>query len=109
MKTTTSSIGFAAVLAAFATSCMQATSFTGSPHVLNGRAGCEAKCRGQGMELVGMVYMGEYSDACVCAVPGEDATIRDVGTASASVAAGAAGVAMQMQEEERRRQQNYQY
>ena len=53
---------------------------TGSAHVEEGRNGCEAKCQSQ---LVGMVYMGEYSDACVCA-------------ASAAVAAGASGVAMQM-------------
>jgi hypothetical protein len=46
-----------------------ATAFMGSPHVEGGRQGCETKCRGQGMTVAGMVYMGEYSSACVCAVP----------------------------------------
>ena len=45
------------------------TTFTGSAHVEDGRRGCEAKCRGQGMQVAGMVYMGEYSSACVCEVP----------------------------------------
>ena len=73
-----------------------ATSFTGSAHVDNGRTGCEEKCKGQGMELTGMVYMGEYSDACVCAVPGKSAANNQRLLASAAVAGGAAGVVMQM-------------
>lgn len=83
-----------ALVGLLTTAC--ATTFTGSAHVEEGRNGCEAKCRGQGMELVGMVYMGEYSDACVCAVPGGSAAMRKQLQASASVAAGAAGVAMAM-------------
>ena len=47
-----------------------ATSFTGSAHIEGGRQACESRCRGQGMETAGMVYMGEYSSACVCEVPG---------------------------------------
>jgi outer membrane lipoprotein SlyB len=75
-----------------------ATSFTGSPHVENGRSGCESKCKGQGMEVAGMVYMGEYSSACVCEVPGQHASQRRmlVG-ASGAVAGGVAGVEMQRQ------------
>jgi hypothetical protein len=77
-----------------------ATSFTGSATVENGRSGCEAKCKGQGMELAGMVYMGEYSDACVCAVPGKSAASRQELLASAAVAGGASGVVMQMRRNE---------
>lgn len=81
-----------------------ATSFTGSAHVEDGRAGCEAKCRGQGMQVAGMVYMGEYSSACVCEVPGSAASGRrqQLLASSASAAGAAAGVVMQM----RRQQDN---
>jgi len=78
-----------------------ATSFTGSPYVEGGRSGCEAKCRSAGMEVVGLVYMGEYSDACVCAVPGRSASRRDLLLgAHAAVAGAVAGVAMQMQRQQ---------
>jgi hypothetical protein len=76
------------------------TSFQGSPHVEGGRQGCEAKCRGQGMAVAGMVYMGEYSSACVCEVPGAaggHASLLNGGAA----ASGGAVVAVEM----RRRQQ----
>jgi len=46
-----------------------ATTFTGSSTVKDGPKGCKAKCEQWGMELVGMVAMGEYSDGCVCQVP----------------------------------------
>jgi hypothetical protein len=83
-----------------------ATSFTGSAHVENGRQGCEDKCKGQGMELAGMVYMGEYSDACVCSLPGGTASGNQRLLAVApAVAGGSAGVAMQMQ---RQRDQQHQ-
>ena len=88
-----------ALIAGFGTAC--ATSFTGSAHVEDGRKGCEQKCKGQGMELVGMVYMGEYSDACVCAVPGQSGSVRTHMVASAgAVAGGASGVVMQMRRQE---------
>jgi hypothetical protein len=75
-----------------------ATSFTGSPYVEGGRSGCEAKCRAAGMEVVGLVYMGEYSDACVCGVPGRAASrSRLLAQATAAIAGAGAGVAMQMQ------------
>ncbi|HXK20440.1 MAG TPA: hypothetical protein VNG33_21670 [Polyangiaceae bacterium] len=78
-----------------------ATAFTGSAHVEDGRAGCERKCKGQGMEVAGMVYMGEYSDACVCAVPGQTGSLRAKYLASAgAVAGGSAGVVMQMRAQE---------
>lgn len=84
-----------------------ATSFTGSPHVENGRSGCESKCKGQGMEVAGMIYMGEYSSACVCEVPGQHASRRRILVgASGAVAGGVAGVEMQRQREEQNRRHN---
>jgi hypothetical protein len=84
-----------------------ATAFTGSAHVDDGRAGCERKCKGQGMELAGMVYMGEYSDACVCGVPGQTGSLRSRMLASAgAIAGGSAGVVMQMQAQQRHQSHN---
>ena len=82
-----------------------ATSFTGSATVEGGPAGCEAKCKAGGMQLVGMVYMGEYSDACVCALPGKAASSKNYLLASAAVAGGAAGVVMQMRRQQEQQQQ----
>jgi len=85
-----------------------ATSFTGSAHVEDGRPGCEAKCKGQGMELAGMVYMGEYSDACVCSVPGKSASANQNLLASGgAVAGGSAGVVMQMRDQEESSNRRY--
>lgn len=44
--------------------------FTGAAKVKNGPAGCRSACEGWGMDLVGMVKMGEYSDGCICQVRG---------------------------------------
>lgn len=82
-----------------------ATSFTGSPYVENGRSGCEAKCRAAGMEVAGLVYMGEYSDACVCAVPGRSARAPLLMHATGAIAAAGAGVMMQMERNRRQQQQ----
>lgn len=75
-----------------------ATTFTGDAHV--SRESCETRCRKEGMELAGMVLMGEYSEGCICQAPGR--------TASATVPLAAAnpavtGVWMQTQ---RRQEQN---
>lgn len=82
------------------------TTFTGDPHIENGHAGCEEKCKGQGMALAGMVFMGEYTSGCVCTVPGQSASTRDqvLAAAETGAAAGSTGVVMQMrrQEEQRR-------
>jgi len=94
------------VFASLLTGC--ATSFTGSAHVEGGRTGCEAKCKGQGLDFVGMVYMGEYSDACMCATPQQ---ISAAGGRGALIAAGAAsatgsvGVILAMRDRERQSQQ----
>ena len=87
-----------------ATGC--ATSFTGNPHIAGGPAGCEAKCKGWGLEFVGMVAMGEYSDACVCKRPGAQTSMLDT---TGGAAGSAAGVIMQMRraEEEQRQASMY--
>ncbi len=84
-----------------------ATTFTGSPHVEGGRSACQQKCTSQGMEAAGMVYMGEYSSACVCQVPGKSASRRGLLVATAgAVAGGVAGVEMQRQQNERNHQRH---
>ena len=74
-----------------------ATSFTGEAHVEGGRSGCAAKCQAWGMDLTGMVAMGEYSDACVCRLKGAQAQAAD----ESAVAGGTVGVALQMQAQRR--------
>jgi hypothetical protein len=69
-----------------------ATSFTGSAHITGGRATCEKKCAEQSLPMSALVYMGEYSSACVCEVPGHAGSSATAG-ASASAAV---GVMMQM-------------
>jgi hypothetical protein len=99
-------IGAGVVLAALAlVGC--ATSFSGEPHVPDGRSGCEKKCADNGMSLAGMVYMGEYSDACVCEVKGHGSasSSREMLVGSAGAGGGAAGVWMQMEAARERQQQ----
>lgn len=74
------------------------TSFYGSPLLKGGRVQCEQVCDGWKMELAGMVQMGEYSNGCVCEVPGKMLAPR----AAAAAAEAAAGVWAQMEEERRR-------
>jgi hypothetical protein len=77
-----------------------ATTFIGDAHVSGGRAGCEKKCASQGFKCTGMVYMGEYSSACVC---GEREAPS--GGASVSAAAGSSvGVVMQMRAQQQQQQ-----
>ena len=76
-----------------------ATSFTGEAHVEGGPSGCHAKCKAWGMELSGMVAVGEYSDACICRVSGKGG---GGGDESAAVGAAAVGVITQMREAEER-------
>src|SRR5204862_7346202 len=42
------------------------------PH---GAAGGRAICASYEMELAGMVALGEYSDGCICEVPGKRASV----------------------------------
>ena len=95
----------AAALAVLAlTGC--ATQFFGAPHVNGGPRGCWDQCQAWGMDLAGMVKMGEYSDGCICQVrpaPAPDAPQGWTPSSDASPARGAeggpavAGVWMQMQ------------
>lgn len=96
----------AAVTAVLCASC--ATSFTGSAYVEDGRGGCETKCREQGLEFAGMVFMGEYSDACVCGTPGRtgSASRNELLANAAAVAGGTSGVAMQMRRQQEQHQQH---
>ncbi|MBK6683686.1 MAG: hypothetical protein IPG45_04380 [Deltaproteobacteria bacterium] len=75
-----------------------ATSFTGSATVRDGAAGCERRCQELGMELAGMVLLGEYSDGCVCQKPGQKV---DAPAAAGATAAGAVGVVMQTRRADR--------
>jgi hypothetical protein len=45
------------------------TTFSGSAHVVDGRAGCEQKCKKSKLRMSALVFLGEYSSACVCEVP----------------------------------------
>jgi len=69
------------------------TQFVGEPKVPNGATGCRALCRAQGMELAGMVIMGEYSDGCICSLPGQNQAAVVAAASSQAVA----GVMRQMQ------------
>ncbi len=68
------------------------TQFTGDPHI--SAAACQAKCAQSNLQMAGMVYMGEYSSACICEVgkPGGAAA----GLAEAGAIGAAPGVIMQM-------------
>ncbi len=78
-----------------------ATSFTGSAHIKGGRSGCERRCAQDGLEMSAFVYMGEYSDACVCGKPGRQGHVAE----SAAVEGAAASVVMQMRQAQREQQQ----
>lgn len=87
------------------TACV--TSFQGSPHVEGGRQGCESKCKGQGMAVAGMVYMGEYSSACVCEVPNSASAALNGGGAAAG--GGAVAVEMMRRQSQQGRQAGARY
>jgi len=86
------------------------TTFTGDPHIDPGQ--CQAKCQENHLQMAGMVYMGEYSSACLCEVPkppqgapGSAVSTLLLGDAGAGGAA--AGVIMQMRRAQERRNQGY--
>lgn len=79
------------------------TQFTGSPHI--DPATCVAKCNASQLQMAGMVYMGEYSSACICETPRPPgAPAAPAAAASAAGAAGAAGVVMQMRRADEKQQ-----
>jgi hypothetical protein len=55
------------------------TTFEGGAKIKDGPSGCEAKCKEWGMELVGMVALGEYSDGCICKKKGSQLSMSDIG------------------------------
>jgi uncharacterized protein YcfJ len=60
------------------------------------------------MEAAGMVYMGEYSSACVCQIPGKSASRRAMLVATAgAIGGGVAGVEMQRQQQQQRNHHSY--
>lgn len=81
-----------------------ATAFTGDAHVPGGAAGCRDVCGSYGMDLAGMVAMGEYSDGCICRVRSQAASNGQNELAVAGAAPAAVGVVMAM----RRRQEQQQ-
>ncbi len=91
MKTTLSIVIAWSVLGS---SC--ATTFKGSAHVEGGPTACTAKCQALGEEFLGMVVMGEYSDACVCRVPGKATAENDATTVAGAVT----GVVAQMRSQQ---------
>jgi hypothetical protein len=80
------------IAAVLGTGC--ATSFTGNPKIETGPAGCKSVCDAWGMELAGMVQMGEYSNGCVCQVRGRPLAVRDAATGALPAVT---GVWMEMQ------------
>ena len=89
------------------TSCR--TVFFGDAKVKDGRVGCEEKCAEWGMELVGMVAMGEYTDGCICQKKNEDLSVEEVGKTiiiAGSAVYGGAAVMDQMERDEQKRSGN---
>jgi hypothetical protein len=56
------------------------TTFQGAAHVNGGAAKCTTICQGWGMDLAGMIAVGEYSDGCICQVKGKTVSLLDVGS-----------------------------
>jgi hypothetical protein len=71
------------------------TTFYGAAKVPNGAAGCKAICTSYGMELTGMVALGDYSDGCICELPAKHASTAAAASAAAAVAAETAMVERQ--------------
>lgn len=93
------------IAAVVALTCSCATAFMGSAKVETGRNGCEAKCAAVGMKLSGMVFMGEYTDGCICELERPAGSVG--GGASGGAGAAAAGVMMQMQRQQAQAAQTY--
>lgn len=90
------------------------TQFVGDPHIEP--ITCQAKCREANLVMAGMVYLGQYSSACLCEVPRHAApqgaapqgaaepraeaadgdAARDVVALASGALGGAVGVIMQM-------------
>jgi len=66
--------------------CGSPTQFQGSAKVAGGPSGCQKICEGWGMQLAGMVAMGDYSTACVCQLPGRSVPVVAAGASAAAAA-----------------------
>ncbi len=92
-------VGLGAALALAA--CETPTQFRGASTVKDGPTGCKAACDAWGMDLAGMVKMGEYSDGCICQVRPAAKPPQPTSDASGGRSLGPqaiAGVWIQMQE-----------
>src|SRR4051812_6244149 len=78
------------LLLGFGVGCQ--TQFIGDPHI--SPAACQARCAQSNLQMAGMVYMGEYSSACVCEVTSHAGA--SAGLATAGAIGAAPGVIMQM-------------
>jgi hypothetical protein len=83
---------YSAIVAIFGFSVASgcATTFTGDAYVPDGAKGCKSACSAQGLEMAGMVIMGEYSDGCICKVRREAASAsatEELATQGAATAA----------------------
>ena len=97
-------LGLLALLVGAASGC--ATAFTGDAHVPGGPAGCRDVCGAYGMDLAGMVAMGEYSDGCICKVRGQAASGESQTVAVAGAAPATVGVIMAMRAREQQSHHN---
>jgi len=80
------------------------TTFTGDAKIKGGPSGCEAKCNAWGMELVGMVALGEYTEGCICKKKGSQLSMQDVEeTLSLSLGGLSGGVVAAVESERRDR------
>jgi hypothetical protein len=70
------------------------TTFSGSAHVVGGRAGCEQKCKKSKLRMSALVFLGEYSSACVCEAQIPSDKTSESGSAPEARAAGSVGAAV---------------
>lgn len=95
---------FLGVLGLIGLGCASQWKISGGPQE------CVSMCKGWGMELAGMVGVGnqdptgEGATACVCQVPGKSGAV----TGSAGIAAGSGAIIAAIQEKERQEQQQAQ-
>ena len=82
-----------------------ATSFTGDAHVPGGASGCQSACSAQGLEMVGMVLMGEYSDGCICKVRSQSGSSAQDERIAVGAGPAAVGVVMAMRSREQQQRQ----
>ena len=76
---------FFLILAISSTWISCATSFTGSSKFKNGKQTCEKKCSKIDLEMTNFIFVGEYSEACVCGKKNQQSSVG--GSSGAVVAA----------------------